>query len=65
MDPQNIQVVTKWLRPTNVTKVQSFPGMAEYYRQFVQNLSKIVEPLTNPLRKTTKLEWKDGCEVAF
>ena len=32
VDPQKIEVVVNWPRPTNVTRVRSFLGMAGYYR---------------------------------
>ena len=65
VDPQKIEVRTKWPRPKNATKVRSISGLARYYRRFVQNFSRIVTPLTNLIRKVTKYEWTDRCEEAF
>ena len=46
VDPQKIEAVMKWERPTNVTEVRSFLRLAGYYRRFVEGFSKIVTPLT-------------------
>ena len=46
VDPSKIEAVTKWPRPTMVTEVQSFLGLAGYYRRFVEGFSAIAMPLT-------------------
>ena len=52
-------------RQTNVTKVRSFLGIACCYRRFVEGFSKIVLPITRLIRKSTKFEWSDECEMSF
>ena len=32
VDPSKIEVMKSWVKPTNVTKVRSFAGLASYYR---------------------------------
>ena len=32
VDPSKIEVVKNWVRPTNVSEVRSFVGLASYYR---------------------------------
>ncbi|GKV11199.1 hypothetical protein SLEP1_g22471 [Rubroshorea leprosula] len=65
VDPSKVEAVVKWERPTSVTKVRSFLGLAGYYRRFVEGYSKISGPLTQLTRKNQKFEWTDKCEQSF
>lgn len=46
-DPDKIEAVTSWPRPTNLKALQSFLGFCGYYRRFIKNCSAIVRPLTD------------------
>ena len=48
-----------------MTEIRSFLGMAEYYRRFVKDFSRISAPLTRLIRKQIKFEWDDTCEQSF
>ncbi|KAL6228352.1 hypothetical protein ACLB2K_002302 [Fragaria x ananassa] len=65
VDPQKVEAVLNWRRPTTVTKIRSFLGFAGYYRRFVQKISKIVVPLKRLTKKGVKFEWSDQCELSF
>ena len=65
MDPKKVEAVSNWPRPTNVTEIRSFLGMAGYYRRFVKDFSRISAPLTRLIRKQVKFEWDDTCEQSF
>ena len=65
VDPQMVEVITEYPRPTNVTEIRSFLGLAGYYRRFIKEFSKIASPLTNLLKKTNKFEWTERCKKAF
>ncbi|XP_022957288.1 uncharacterized protein LOC111458730 [Cucurbita moschata] len=56
VDLAKIEAVMKWPRPTTVTEVQSFLGLAGYYRRFVQDFSKISSALTQLTKKATHRE---------
>ena len=46
-------------------EVQSFLGLAGYYRRFIEGFSKISRPLTQLLKKDKMFEWTDKCEKGF
>ena len=65
VDPIKIAAVVDWPKPTNLTEVRSFLGMAEYYRRFVKDFSKIAAPLTQLLRKDHKFDWTENVKLVF
>ncbi|KAJ8752685.1 hypothetical protein K2173_006487 [Erythroxylum novogranatense] len=65
VDSQKVEAVSNWPRPTKVTEIRSFLGMAGYYRRFVKDFSKIAAPLTKLTRKQVRFEWDDSCEQSF
>ncbi|WRX27055.1 Reverse transcriptase/retrotransposon-derived protein [Theobroma cacao] len=65
VDSKKVEAVEKWPRPTSVTEIRSFVGLAGYYRRFVKDFSKVVTPLTKLTHKDTKFEWSDACEDSF
>jgi len=65
VDPAKVASIEGWPRPTTVTEVRSFMGMAGYYRRFVMDFSRIALPLTWLLRKDHKFEWTAECESSF
>ena len=36
VDPSKVEAVVSWERPTMVTKVKGFIGLAGYYRRFIK-----------------------------
>ncbi|KAL4030346.1 hypothetical protein IC575_008582 [Cucumis melo] len=62
VDPAKIEAVTGWTRPSTVSEVRSFLGLAGYYRRFVENFSRIATPLTQLTRKGAPFVWSKACE---
>nr|GEX72916.1 reverse transcriptase [Tanacetum cinerariifolium] len=65
MDPANVEAITKWPRPTSVTKVRSFLGLAGYYHIFIEGFSRLALPLTKLMRKGEKFVWNEEREKSF
>ncbi|KAL0539660.1 hypothetical protein IC582_023876 [Cucumis melo] len=66
VDPAKIEAVTGWTRPSTVSEVRSFLGLAGYYRRFVENFSRIATPLTLLTRKGAPFfVWSKACEDSF
>lgn len=51
MDLKKVDSVIQCPRPTTVTEVRSFLGLAGYYRWYVEGFSKIATPLNKLTRK--------------
>ncbi|TYK11888.1 ty3-gypsy retrotransposon protein [Cucumis melo var. makuwa] len=65
VDPTKIEAVTSWPRPSTVSEVRSFLGLAGYYRRFVENFSRIATPFTQLTRKGAPFVWSKTCEDSF
>ena len=65
VDPSKNQDVLNWQTPESVSEIQSFLGLAGYYRRFVSDFSKIARPMTELLKKGVRFNWDDKCEQAF
>ncbi|KAL0533824.1 hypothetical protein IC582_028095 [Cucumis melo] len=65
VDPTKIEAVTNWPRPSTVSEIRSFLGLASYYRRLVEDFSRIASPLTQLTRKGTPFVWSPACESSF
>jgi ribonuclease HI len=60
-----VEVVLRWERPTTVTEIRSFLGLAGYYRRFIEGFSTIATPLTRLTKKNIRWEWSKECDESF
>ncbi|KAK7264749.1 hypothetical protein RJT34_32359 [Clitoria ternatea] len=65
VDPSKVEAVLKWERPTTITEIRSFLGLAGYYRRFIEGFSKLGYPLTKLTRKGQPFVWTTQCENSF
>ncbi|CAM4556939.1 unnamed protein product [Lepidochelys kempii] len=59
--------IQKWPVPKSKKQVQSFLGLAGYYRQFVLQYSQIAAPLTDLTKEKqpNAVQWIEECQKAF
>ncbi|XP_052198293.1 uncharacterized protein LOC127805580 [Diospyros lotus] len=65
VDPEKIRAIVDWPRPTTMTEIQSFLGLAGYYRRFIKGFARLSSPITKLTRKDARFDWTDDCEIAF
>ena len=65
MDASKLNSILEWPTPTNIKDLQSFLGLCNYYRKFIKNFAKIMEPLRNLLKKNVTFIWDESKDEAF
>ncbi|GKC99641.1 putative reverse transcriptase domain-containing protein, partial [Tanacetum coccineum] len=65
VDLSKIEAVKNWKVPKTPSEIQSFLGLAGYYRCFIANFSKVAKPLGSLTQKNQKYEWGKEQEEAF
>jgi hypothetical protein len=65
VDLAKVKEIVGWKIPKTVTEVQSFLGLASYYRQFIEGFSKIAQPMTLLLEKGNEFNWTWECQKSF
>jgi hypothetical protein len=65
VDPSKVKDVLNWMPQTNTSEIQSFLGLASYYRRFIKDFSKIVKPMTRLLEKNKDFDWTEECQASF
>jgi len=65
MQREKMEEVLSWPAPKNVKEVQKFLGLANYYRRFIKDFTKIAASLHVLVRKEQKWKWEKEQEEAF
>jgi len=65
MQKEKVNSVLSWLTPRSAKDVQKFMGLANYYRRFIQDFSRIAKPLNMLVGKDRKWEWRAEQQGAF
>ncbi|KAL5494405.1 hypothetical protein EMCRGX_G015734, partial [Ephydatia muelleri] len=64
-DPQKVACVSNWPVPRTSKELQSFLGLASYYRHFVKDFAHIASPLHALTEKGREWVWSKECNDAF
>ena len=64
-DPEKTRAVDEWPTPENLVELQSFLGLASYYRRFIADFSIIAEPLYRLSKKGVKFLWGPEQRMVF
>jgi hypothetical protein len=65
VDLGKVKDVLNWMPPTTASEIQSFLGLAGYYRRFIKDFSKIAKPMTKLLEKNKAFKWTTECQSSF
>jgi hypothetical protein len=65
VDPKNVAAVVEWKRPSCVSEIRCFLGLAGYYRCFVPNFSSITKPVSKLLEKGVPFVLTNDYEVSY
>jgi len=65
MQKEKVDGVLSWLTLRSAKDMQKFMGLANYYRRFIQDFSRIAKPLNMLVEKNRKWEWGVEQQGAF
>lgn len=66
-DPTKVESISKYVKPNTVVELQSFLGLASYYRRFIKGFSTIAHPLLlqSKGKPKDKIVWGEEETAAF
>lgn len=59
-NPEKIKAIQAYPLPKSVKEIRAFLGLIGYYRRFIQNFAKVVQPFTKCLKKGAKIDQNNG-----
>ena len=65
MDDSKVKAIKEWPTPKTVKELQSFLGLANFYRRFIEGYAQVAWPLNDLTRKDTSFAWKEAQQMAF
>jgi len=63
--PAKIDIISHLPYPSSVKEIQYFLGHVGFYRRFIQDFSKIANPLSNLLQKDVPFDFWERCKHDF
>lgn len=65
-NPDKVEAIINFERPSSVRSLRRFLGMVNYYRRFIEGFSEVTAPLTDLLKGKPKVvQWNAAAEGAF
>ena len=65
IEKEKVQEVVDWPVLRSMKNVQKFLGLANYYKQFVKDFTRIAKPLHKMMRKDVKQNWRESQQKTF
>lgn len=65
VDPKKTECIRKYPEPKTVKQIQTFMGMCNYYRRYIEDYAGLARPLYNLCRKDEVYVWTEECQNAF
>jgi hypothetical protein len=62
---EKVDAITKIQPPKDADQLHTFIGMVNYYHKFIPNVSSILHPLHQLIRKDAQFVWTQNCDAAF
>ena len=64
-DPDKLEKLPDWPKPTTLKTLKSFLGYASYFRSYLQNFAEHSRPLYDLTKLNNKFIWTESCDKAF
>ena len=65
VDPAKVKDIVEWPVPTNASELRGFLGITGWYRIFMKDYAIVASPLTDLLKKGTKIIWEPRHQERF
>lgn len=66
LDSKNVEAIKKCPKPSLLSELRGFLGIAQFFRMFIKGHSSIAEPLKNLNWKDVRIgKWNSNCDSAF
>ena len=65
MDPEKVNAILKWPKPTNVKQVYAFLGLSNFYRRFIKDYVVVSRPMVDLTCKDIVFNFGDKERASF
>jgi len=65
MEAEKVEEVLSWLQPKNIKDIRKFLGLANYYRRFIKDFTRVARLMNVLTQKDEKWRWEEAQQKAF